>query len=56
MSVAHSVKSSLFFIPDVSGFTTFINQVEIDHCTHIITELLEIILSANILDLKVSEI
>ncbi len=56
MSAAHNVSPTLFLIPDISGFTTFINKVEIDHSTHIITELLEILLSANILDLKVSEI
>lgn len=56
MSAAHNLRPTLFFIPDISGFTTFINTVEIDHSTHIITELLEILLSANILDLKVSEL
>jgi len=56
MSAAHNLRPTLFFIPDISGYTTFINTVEIDHSTHIITELLEIILSANTLDLKVSEI
>lgn len=56
MSAAHNLRPTLFFIPDISGYTTFINKVEIDHSTHIITELLEILLSANILDLKVSEL
>ncbi|MCK0135922.1 DUF2652 domain-containing protein [Arenibacter sp. S6351L] len=56
MSNVHDIKPTLFFIPDISGFTSFINQVEIDHSTHIIKELLEIIISANVLDLKISEI
>ncbi len=56
MSAAHNLRSTLFFIPDISGYTTFINKVEIDHSTHIISELLEILLSANKLGLKVSEI
>ncbi len=56
MSAAPNVSPTLFFIPDISGFTSFINKVEIDHSTHIIAELLEILLSANILDLKVSEL
>lgn len=56
MSMTHNLQSTLIFIPDISGFTTFINEVDIDHSTHIITELLEIIISSNILKLKVSEI
>lgn len=56
MSAAHNLWPTLFFIPDISGFTSFINQVEINHSTHIISELLEILLSANTLNLKVSEI
>ncbi len=56
MSAAHNSSPTLLFIPDISGYTNFINAVEIDHSTHIITELLEIIISANILDLKISEI
>ena len=46
----------LIFIPDISGFTHFVNSVEIDHSQHIIHELLEVILDANQLDLNVSEI
>jgi len=54
--MTHNLQSTLIFIPDISGFTTFINEVAIDHSTHIITELLEIIISSNILNLKLSEI
>ena len=46
----------LIFIPDISGFTHFVNNVEIDHSQHIIHELLEVILDANQMDLDVSEI
>ena len=49
-------KSALIFIPDISGFTEFITQTEIKHSNHIISELVEIILSANRLNLTVSEI
>lgn len=56
MIAAHSLRSTLFFIPDISGFTAFINEVEINHSTHIISELLEIPISANTLNLKVSEV
>ena len=47
---------ALIFIPDISGFTEFITQTEIKHSNHIISELVEIILSANRLNLTVSEI
>jgi len=46
----------LIFIPDISGFTRFVNEVEIDHSQHIIQELLEVIINANQLGLEVSEI
>lgn len=48
--------SALIFIPDISGFTEFITQTEIKHSNHIISELVEIILSTNRLNLTVSEI
>ena len=46
----------LLFIPDISGFTKFINKTEIDHSRHIIQELLEGLINSNILNLKISEI
>lgn len=46
----------LIFIPDISGFTRFVNQMEIDHSRHIISELLEVIINANELGLEISEI
>ncbi|MDZ7646562.1 MAG: DUF2652 domain-containing protein [Cytophagales bacterium] len=46
----------LLFIPDISGFTTFVNTTAIEHSQHIISELLSEILDANILNLKLSEI
>jgi len=46
----------LIFIPDISGFTHFVNSVEIEHSQHIIQELLEVILDANEMDLQVSEV
>ncbi|HKR04220.1 MAG TPA: DUF2652 domain-containing protein [Bacteroidia bacterium] len=46
----------LIFIPDISGFTRFINQTEIEHSRLIIQELLEIIINANQIGLEVSEI
>jgi hypothetical protein len=48
--------SGLIFIPDISGFTQFVNSVEIKHSQHIIQELLEIILDANEMGLNASEV
>ncbi len=49
-------KETLLYLPDISGFTDFVNKTEIDHSRHIISELLEIILNSDQLDLTVSEI
>lgn len=46
----------LLFIPDISGFTRFINETEIEHSRLIIQELLEIIINANQSGLEISEI
>jgi hypothetical protein len=48
--------SSFLFIPDISGFTDFVNDTEVRHSQHIISELLEIIIASNQLDLQVAEI
>ena len=46
---------TLFFIPDISGFTRFVNETEIAHSQHIIRELLEALVDANAIGLEVSE-
>lgn len=46
----------LLFIPDISGFTRFVNETEIDHSRLIIQELLELLINANQMGLEVSEI
>lgn len=51
-----SAQPTLLFIPDISGFTEFVNQTELVHSQHIIEELLEILIDANEIDLEVSEI
>ncbi len=48
--------SSLLFIPDISGFTAFVQQTEITHSQYIIAELLEVIGTANDLGLQLAEI
>lgn len=47
---------SLLFIPDISGFTNFINNTEIEHSQHIISELIENIIDSDHLGMEVSEI
>ncbi len=46
----------LLFIPDISGFTRFVNETEIEHTRLIIQELLETLINANQIGLEVSEI
>jgi hypothetical protein len=46
----------LLFIPDISGFTRFVNETDIDHSRLIIQELLEILINSNQVGLEVSEI
>jgi len=49
-------KKALIYIPDISGFTRFVSDTEIQHSQHIIEDLLEVILQSNDLALEVSEI
>src|SRR5688500_14286543 len=49
-------KQGLLFIPDISGYTKFINTTEIEHSRYIIQELLEILINSNNINLKISEI
>jgi hypothetical protein len=46
----------LLFIPDISGFTRFVNQTDIEHSRLIIQELLEILINANQIGLEISEV
>ncbi|MDY8135757.1 DUF2652 domain-containing protein [Aquimarina sp. 2201CG5-10] len=47
---------ALYFMPDISGFTNFVTNTEVEHSKHIISELLEILIDSNIIDLKLVEI
>jgi len=49
-------KRGLLFIPDISGFSKFVNEVEIQHSQFIIQQLLEVLINANDSDLEISEI
>src|ERR1700710_2220627 len=46
----------LLFIPDISGFTRFVNETHIDHSRLIIQALLELLINANDTELEVSEV
>ncbi|HEY6901285.1 MAG TPA: DUF2652 domain-containing protein [Puia sp.] len=46
----------LLFIPDISGFTKFVSETEIEHSRLIIQELLETLINTNQLGLEISEI
>lgn len=43
-------------IPDISGFTHFVNHTEIIHSVHIIAEMLETLIDNNSMGLKVAEV
>jgi len=47
---------SLLFIPDISGFTHFVQTTEVEHSQHVISELLEVLIDANSEDLELAEI
>jgi len=47
---------TFIFIPDISGFTKFITKCNIDHSNQIISDLINVILNSNLLELKVAEI
>jgi hypothetical protein len=48
--------SGLLFIPDISGFTKFVNEIEVEHSRYIIGELLENIINSNRIGLTISEV
>ena len=47
---------SIIFIPDISGFTKFVQETEAEHSQHVISELLEILIGANTQKLVLAEI
>lgn len=49
-------QKALFFLSDISGFSEFVHNTEINHSRHIMAELMEILLDNNILNLKLAEI
>ncbi|WP_211093358.1 MULTISPECIES: DUF2652 domain-containing protein [Flammeovirga] len=47
---------SLLFLPDISGFTEFIQNTEVEHSQHVIAELLDILIQSNIEGLELAEV
>lgn len=47
---------SLLFLPDISGFTKFVQTTEVEHSQHVISELLEVLIEANTEELQLAEI
>src|SRR5438105_15793631 len=54
--VPNQPQQALLFMPDISGFTQFVNETEIFHSQQIIQELLEILIECNQLGLQIGEI
>ena len=54
--MAAPTQNGTLIIPDITGYTEFLSQVELVHGQHIIAELLELIIEGNQLDLGLSEI
>jgi hypothetical protein len=54
--VFSDMNRGLLFIPDISGFTRFVHETELDHSRLIIKELLEVIIDSNDSGLEISEI
>ncbi|MCI2230045.1 DUF2652 domain-containing protein [Polaribacter sp. MSW13] len=50
------IQKALYFMPDISGFTNFVNHTEVEHSIHIISELLEILLDIATEDFELVEI
>jgi hypothetical protein len=50
------MQKAIYFMPDISGFTDFVNSTEVEHSIHIISELLELLLDNTIIDLQLVEI
>jgi hypothetical protein len=55
MAQSSSFPNVLFFIPDIGGFTKFVNETEISHSQHVISELLELLVDSNEIGLEVAE-
>ncbi|MCI0554827.1 MAG: DUF2652 domain-containing protein [Anaerolineae bacterium] len=49
-------ENATIFIPDISGYTDFMSKTELEHGSHIINELLELLVESNRTDCTLSEV
>jgi hypothetical protein len=49
-------EQGLLLIPDISGYTEFLSEVELAHGEHIICGLLKALIASNALGLQLSEV
>ncbi len=49
-------ENATILIPDISGYTEFLTKTALVHSSHIINELLDLIVASNTLDFTLSEI
>ncbi|NMH89347.1 DUF2652 domain-containing protein [Flavivirga algicola] len=49
-------QNAILFIPDISGFTEFVHHTDITHSRHIVSELLELLIDTNTMNLELAEI
>lgn len=50
------MNKTLLFLPDISGYTEFVQQTEINHSQHVIAELLEVLIASNSINMQLAEI
>ncbi len=49
-------ENATIFIPDISGYTNFLSKTELDHSSHIINELLELLVESNQTNCTLAEV
>ena len=54
--MAKNTETGLLLIPDISGYTEFLNTVEIDHGAHVVADLIEAVIDNNRMSLTLSEV
>ena len=50
------ISDTLLLIPDISGFTRFVSENDLQHTGHVISELLEVIIDQNTLGMEIAGI
>lgn len=50
------IEKATIFIPDISGFTAFYTRTELEHSSHILNELLEVLVESNCTDCTLAEV